>query len=204
VAVVGGGNVAIDAARTALRLGSEEVSILYRRTQAEMPAYEEEIQEALEEGVKLQLLTMPTEIGNQMAGPARSNASRWSWASPMNPDAGGRCPLRAASSPSSWTGLSRPSASRLTWIFWSPRPIWNRARPKRLIADPLTLQTNLPWVFAGGDVVTGPASVIEAVQHGKEAATSIDRFLNDQDLSEGRTAERSCGQTAVPSPFQSR
>jgi NADPH-dependent glutamate synthase beta subunit-like oxidoreductase len=74
VAVIGGGNVAIDAARTALRMGSEEVTILYRRTQAEMPAYDEEIAEALEEGVKLKLLCMPTQILEKNGSVSGSNA----------------------------------------------------------------------------------------------------------------------------------
>ena len=190
VAVVGGGNVAIDAARTALRLGSEEVMIVYRRGREEMPAYEEEIHEALDEGVELKLLSQPVEIVERSG---RVSGLRCVRMELSEPDASGRrrpVPVEGSEFTLELDGVISAIGQTPDLDFLEPKTDLAVSPRNRLEADPLTLQTNLPAIFAGGDSVTGPASVIEAVQQGKEAAESIHRYLNGLDMTEGRQATR--------------
>ena len=187
VAVVGGGNVAVDAVRTALRLGSEEVMVLYRRTREEMPAYEEEIEEALEEGVKIHYLTAPIRFIGDAAG--RLTAVECIQMELGEPDASGRRrPL-----PVQGSQFQIPVDGVITAI--SQQPDLNNfslpdgvaiSRYGTFTVDPLSLQTDVPWIFAGGDAVLGPKTVIEAIAQGKEAALSIDRYVKGVDLREGR------------------
>lgn len=186
VAVIGGGNVAIDAVRTALRLGAEEALVLYRRTREEMPAYEEEIEEALEEGVQLHLLTAPVRFfGDDQGRLTALECIRMTLGEAD--DSGRRRPLPV---PGSEFRMALDGV--ITAISQQPAlenlktPDLRFSRQGTLLADPLTLQTDIPWIFAGGDVVIGPKTVIEAVAMGKEAAFSIDRFIQGQDLREGR------------------
>jgi NADPH-dependent glutamate synthase beta subunit-like oxidoreductase len=175
VAVVGGGNAAIDAARTALRLRAREVTILYRRTQAEMPASEEEVREALHEGVDIQFLVAPSQVTRDN-GRLRLECRRMELG---RVDASGR--RRPEPVPGSEFILEfdtviaavgqMPDAAR----FGLPT-----GRGNTLQVDPDTLATPREGVFAGGDVVTGPASVIEAIAQGRQAAISIDRYLGGE------------------------
>ena len=191
VAVVGGGNVAIDAARTALRLGSEDVMILYRRSRDEMPAYEEEIHEALDEGVELKLLHQPVEI---LEKNGRVSAVKCIRMELSEPDDSGRrrpVPIEGSEFTIEVDGVISAIGQTPDLDFLEPKTDLEIGRGQRLTADPITLQTNLPWAFAGGDAHTGPATVIEAIQQGKEAAESIHRYLNGLDLTEGRVETRS-------------
>jgi NADPH-dependent glutamate synthase beta subunit-like oxidoreductase len=177
VAVIGGGNVAIDAARTCLRLGCRSVTLAYRRSRSEMPADEEEVEHAEEEGVKLDFLTIPVAV---------EGAS--------NRVTGLRC-LRAK--------LVEIEGSKRK----SPKPIENSdfvmdvdvvisaigqkvdndcmrsvgllkwSRRNTISANMVSMATSVPGVFAAGDAVTGPATVIEAIGAGKRAANAIDRHL---------------------------
>jgi len=173
VAVVGGGNVAIDAARSALRLGSEQVTIVYRRTIAEMPAAEEEIREAGNEGVTMEFLAAPTRIvstGNAL----RLLCTRMELGGVDG--SGRRRPV-----PIEGSEFARDFDTIIAAIGQVPEtpgafglPLGNG---ETLQVDFQTLATNREGVFAGGDVVTGPATVIEAIASGRRAAVSIDRYL---------------------------
>jgi heterodisulfide reductase subunit A-like polyferredoxin len=190
VVVIGGGNVAIDAARTSLRLGSREVTILYRRTRAEMPAYEEEVEEALEEGIKIEFLAAPTGF---LAENGRLAAAEVIKMRLGEPDESGR----RRPEPIAGSEYRIPIDAAIAAIGQRPEvefldaagPV-ETGRGSRIKVDPETLQTSLDWVFAAGDAVTGPASVVEAIQGAKAAAESIKRFLLGQDLTAGRAVER--------------
>jgi formate dehydrogenase major subunit len=180
VAVVGGGNSAIDAARTALRCGAEEVTILYRRTRAEMPAHHEEVEAAEREGVRLTMLAAPRAI---LSEAGRLTGVRCIRMALGEPDRSGRrkpipIPGSDFESPCDFLLPAIGQDSDLTPLQDEP----DRTRPAisrhaTLEADPSTLATNLPGVFAGGDVVSGPSVVIDAIAHGRRAARAIDEYL---------------------------
>jgi heterodisulfide reductase subunit A len=182
VAVVGGGNVAIDSAMTARRLGAEEVTILYRRTRQEMPANDWEIEEAEEEGIQFEFLSTPIEIIGKGDTIAAVRCQRMQLG---EPDASGRRrPI-----PIEGDTYDKPVDTVIMAIgqtLEQPVSGLGRTRSGWIETDPVTLQTNLPDVFAGGDVVSGPASVVEAVGAGHRAAESIRRYLLGEDLAAGR------------------
>jgi len=178
VVVIGGGNAAIDAARTAIRLGAKTVTVLYRRTREEMPAYAEEIEEALQEGVTIETLTAPVEIVSQ----ARSVS-------------GVRC-MHMHLGDFDRSGRRRPEADQDDnfiiaadqvimavgqtidgSVFGGAFELDERGWIK---ADPVTGQTSLEGVFAGGDSVSGPMSVVHAIADGERAAVGIDQFLSGE------------------------
>jgi heterodisulfide reductase subunit A-like polyferredoxin len=186
VLVIGGGNSALDAARTALRKGAEEVVVVYRRTRSEMPADPREVQDAEREGIKLMLLVAPKSF---QAGEAGIECLKMKLG---KPDASGRPAPEAI--PGSEFVLSCDTV--IATIGQSPdvgalgeRLGLETTKWGTLAADPLTLETGMPGVFAGGDCVTGPDVVIHAELAGKKAATSIHRWLNHQDLRAGRELE---------------
>ena len=177
VAVVGGGNVAMDAARTALRLGAE-VYVVYRRSEQELPARAEEVHHAKEEGVIFRLLTNPKEILGDENG----------WVKGMTcvemelgePDASGRrSPVEKAGSE-----FVLDVDMVIMSLGTSPNPLilsttagLEANRHKCLIADEVTMQTTRKGVFAGGDAVSGAATVILAMGAGKKAAKGIDEYI---------------------------
>ncbi len=176
VTVVGGGNAAIDAARCALRLGARTVTLLYRRTRQEMPAIHEEVDAALAEGVKLVELAVPEAVESS-EGQLRVAARRMRLG---EPEADGRrkpeptdemfvitCDLLVVAI-GQRSGLDDEVVSRVS-----------RSRDGRIRIEVATGATNDPFVFAGGDAVSGPATVVEALQSGKYAAYGIDRALAD-------------------------
>jgi len=177
VAVVGGGNVAIDAARSALRLGAESVTIVYRRSRAEMPASPWEIADAEEEGVRFLFLANPVctldEGGLQCVQMELGE-----------PDASGR--RQPIPIPGSEFALDVdmviPAIGQvpdLGFMSASALPVTRRGT---LAVDPDTLATAVPGVFAGGDAVSGPATAIEAIAAGRRAAQSIHRYLQGEEL----------------------
>lgn len=181
VAVVGAGNVAMDSARTALRLGAEEVSIVYRRSREEMPARLEEIENAEEEGVKLRLLTNPIEILGDESGEVKAMVCQKM--SLGEPDASGR--RRPIPIPDS--EITLPVETVVVAVGQGPNPILLRGTKglklnKRgyIEVDPETMMTNIPGVFAGGDIVTGAATVIAAMGAGKRAARAIESYLTQE------------------------
>jgi len=173
VAVVGGGNVAIDAARTALRLGTKGVSILYRRTRAEMPADDTEVEQALEEGVKVLFLAAPTGIRRE-GGQLIVTCTRMELG---EPDASGR--RRPVPVPDS--EFNQDVDALITAIGQVPQTPTDfhlrTGRGSTIQVDPAILTTNRSGVFAGGDAVTGPATVVEALAAGRLAASRINDYL---------------------------
>jgi heterodisulfide reductase subunit A len=184
VAVIGGGNSAIDAARTSLRLGAKKVTILYRRSRKEMPALPYEVEAAEKEGVKLQFLVNPKRILGEGGQVKAVECLRMELG---EPDASGRRrPVPVQSSEHTYEADTVvPAIGQVIEACGMSRNLLT-ARADRIATDPVTLETGIPGVFAGGDVATGPASVIEAVGAGKQAAISIDRYLKGEDLRVGR------------------
>jgi len=186
VTVIGGGNAAIDAARSALRLGAEEVSVIYRRSRDNMPAYEEEIEDAISEGIDLELLTSPEEI-------VKSDGKI----------TGVKC-RRMKLGPFDSSGRRKPVATEETVTVEADTVIAaigqeiradqifttedvNLTEDGRIKADSTTGATSIPWLFAGGDCTTGPASLIEAVADGEKAAAGIDEYLTGENHAFWRT-----------------
>jgi formate dehydrogenase major subunit len=179
VAVIGGGNTAIDTARSSLRLGAEEVHILYRRTRAEMPVDERELEEAEIEGIKINYLTSPVEV---LAGDGRKvSGIRCIRNSLGEPDESGRrrpIPIEGSEFEIP-CDMVIPAVSQSPDISFLPEEVGLEvSKWDRLVVDPDTFQTNVPGIFAGGDFVTGPRDVIRVIADGRRAAVSIDLSLS--------------------------
>ncbi len=195
VAVIGGGNAAIDSARTALRLGAKEVTVIYRRTRAEMPASPEEIDDALTEGVKIHFLAAPSRIISQ-DGKVELECIRMQLGTM---DASGRPrpePIKGSEFTISFDTIiaaigQRPEVPRQFDLATGQGNV--------IQVDPDTLATSREGVFAGGDAVTGPASVIEAIAAGRRAASSIDKLLGGNGNIEETLWER-----PAPEPYTGR
>jgi glutamate synthase (NADPH/NADH) small chain len=178
IAVIGGGNVAMDSARCALRLGADKVTIVYRRTEAEMPARREEVENAQEEGIQFKLLTNPKQfLGDEQ-----------NWVVGMEcfemelgePDESGR--RRPLVKPGSEFVIDTDVV--IIALGTTPNPLiastthgLETTRRGTVVADETTGKTVKPGVWAGGDIVTGAATVISAMGAGRRAATSIDEYL---------------------------
>lgn len=189
VAVVGGGNSAVDASRTALRLGAREVTIVYRRTRAEMRAYPEEIREALREGVKIVFLATPSRI-SAAEGRLRMACLR------TRP---GRDPA-VAPLPIEGSEFAVEAESVIVAVGQEPEipPGFSLSLSGRAIAVSADgIATATAGIFAGADCVTGPRSVIDAIAAGKRAATAIDRYLGGRGVIDMGPAE--AGQAMTPS-----
>ncbi|MBI5571829.1 MAG: FAD-dependent oxidoreductase [Desulfomonile tiedjei] len=188
--VIGGGNVAIDAARTLLRIGGQDVTILYRRSRHEMPAFEEEVDAALAEGSKIQFLAAPVAVV--------SNNGRVS---------GLKC-IRMELGPADESGRRRPVPKEgseflldvdtivpaigqiIDPAVWDTLPELGRTRRNTVEVNPVTYATSIEGVFSGGDAGTGPATVVEAVAAGREAAESILRYIDGAEMAAGRAIPR--------------
>lgn len=179
VCVVGGGNVAMDAARTALRLGAE-VHIVYRRTEAELPARKEEVHHAIEEGIIFDMLTNPVEIiGNEKGWVSAVKCIKMELG---EPDASGR----RSPVPVEGSEFEIPTETVIMALGTSPNPVISSTtasletnRRGCLVADEKGATTR-PGVFAGGDAVTGAATVILAMGAGRTAAKAIDEYLKNK------------------------
>jgi len=184
VAVIGGGNVAVDAARTAKRLGSGEVTIIYRRSEEEMPAHHREVEEARLEGVSFLFLTSPKRFMGGNGKVVSIECIRMSLGQPD--ETGRRRPIPIEGSeftvPVDTVILAIGETPDISFL---PKEV-EVTKGNTITVDPVTLETKMPGVFAGGDAVTGPASVVEAIAAGKSAAVSIDRYLRGLDLKSGR------------------
>ncbi len=177
VAVIGGGNVAVDAARTALRLGCSDVCILYRRTRNEMPAMQAEISQAEQEGVRLLCLKIPVEV---MGCNGKVFAIRCLDARLGNSDESGRrrpIPIAGSTHELAIDGVIHAIGQRTVPEGLSDVKHMAWSAHHTIITDPMTGQTGEKGIFAGGDAVTGPATLIEAIAAGKHAAENIDRYL---------------------------
>lgn len=177
VAVVGGGNVAMDAVRTALRLGAEEAIIVYRRAEEDMPARREEVHHAREEGIRFEVLTDVVKIHGRDGFVRQIECIRMEQGSP---DSSGRRRL----SPRKGTEFRIPVDLVIMAIGTNANPLVPRSTPNLRLSsrgyiavDDGTGATNRPGVFAGGDIVTGSATVISAMGAGRKAALAIHEYL---------------------------
>jgi glutamate synthase (NADPH/NADH) small chain len=188
VVVVGGGNVAIDVARTALRTGSDKVFILYRRTKKEMPASQAEIHHLEEEGVKIEFLAAPVKIHGENGKLTKIECIRMELG---ECDASGRCrpvPLADSNFMIEADAIIPAISQDVAHIEESDIKL-DLSRWKTFEVDDITMQTSVEWIFAGGDAVLGPQTAAKAAYQGKEAAESIMRYLEGRDLKEGRIPE---------------
>ena len=184
VAVVGGGNVAMDAARCSLRLGADKVYVVYRRSEAEMPARREEIENAKDEGIIFKFLTNP--LGFLANGHGWVNAMECIQMELGEPDKSGRCrPI-----PKEGSEFLLPVDTVIVALGNNPNPLIPKTtigletgKRGTITADEDTGKTKKPKVWAGGDIVTGAATVISAMGAGRRAAASIDKFLRGEDKS---------------------
>ncbi|MBU3947552.1 MAG: FAD-dependent oxidoreductase [Proteobacteria bacterium] len=186
VTVIGGGDVAIDAARSAVRIGAKEVSIIYRRSRKEMPANPEEIECALSEGINIEFLTAPLEI---LANDNKVISLRCQKMKLGSPDASGRRRpvLIEGSEFNIETDMVIPAIGQASDLSMIGEDGKVKISAKKTIAvDPVTLASDQEGIFAGGDCVSGPWIAIEAVAAGKKASISIDRFLRKEDMRAGR------------------
>ena len=181
VIVVGGGNTAMDAVRTARRLGARTATLAYRRSEAEMPARAEEVKHAREEGIEFSMLTDPVAFvgdGNGWLTGARCMKMQLG-----EPDASGRrSPVRMAGSE-----FVLPANVVIIGVGTTANPLIQSTTPdlkttprNYIVADPETMRTSKPGVFAGGDIVTGAATVILAMGAGRKAARSIHEYLTTE------------------------
>ena len=189
VAVIGGGNAAMDAVRSARRLGTKNAFIIYRRGPEEMPANAEEIEECREEGIPIKTLTQPVRFIGKNGKVTAVECIKMKLGEPDQ--SGRRAPepvtgseftieidnaISALGQEADWSCLTDECACTLS--DWGTMNV-----------DPLTLQSDDPDIFAGGDAVRGPQSIIEAIADGKQAAISIDLFIKGRDLKLGRGEE---------------
>lgn len=186
VAVIGGGNVAMDAARTALRLGARETFIVYRRSEAEMPARREEVHHAKEEGIIFELLTAPVRIIGENGQVAALECLRMELG---EPDASGR----RKPHPKKGSEFRISADTVIIALGTNTNPLISRSAGALAVndcgyitADEHSGLTNLPGVYAGGDIVTGSATVISALGAGRKAAGAM-----HEALSKGKHAPRS-------------
>ena len=185
VVVVGGGNVAIDVARTALRTGSDQVFILYRRTEKEMPAAAVEIHHLKEEGVRIEFLAAPVKIHGKENRISQIECIRMKLG---DCDASGRCrpvPIDGSNFMIQTDAIISAISQKIDHKADKGIDI-KLTKWGAYDVDPVTLRTSAPWIFAAGDAVSGPQTVAKAVAGAKTAAESIERFLEGKDLRAGR------------------
>ena len=181
VAVVGGGNVATDAARCSMRLGADEVLIVYRRSKAEMPARAEEVENAQEEGIVFKFLTNPVEIYGDDNGWVRG--MKCIQMELGEPDASGRrrpVPVEGSEFDLDVDTVIMALGTRPNPMVFTDAAGLERTRWGTVVADQSTGRTTRKAVWAGGDIVTGAATVISAMGAGKTAAADIDRYLRNE------------------------
>jgi formate dehydrogenase beta subunit len=205
VAVIGGGNTAIDSARVALRLGAEDVHIIYRRTQAEMPASQEEVEAALEEGIKIDILRGHTKVCQK--GICLTLTCNYMELGEL--DASGRrrpVPVKGSEYDVEYDTI----IGAIGQVPEIPAEFKVKTgRGNTIVVQADTLATSVKGVWAGGDAVTGPANVIQAIAAGRTAASSIDKYLGgsgniDETLTKERKIGMCAGLTAESFPEQTR
>ncbi|NQT71591.1 MAG: FAD-dependent oxidoreductase [Chloroflexi bacterium] len=181
VAVIGGGNVALDTARSALRMGAEDVNLYYRRSRNEMPVTEVEYDEAIAEGIKMHFLTSPTRIVNEGWQVSGLQCIKMELGEPD--DSGRRRPVPIEGSDSFIEADTVVAAvgQAADMSFLPADSALERTRWETLSVDSNTLATNIPGVFGGGDFVTGPGMVIEAIAAGRRGAMAIEKYFTKDD-----------------------
>jgi NADPH-dependent glutamate synthase beta subunit-like oxidoreductase/NAD-dependent dihydropyrimidine dehydrogenase PreA subunit len=186
VAIVGGGNTAMDAARSARRSGAENAFILYRRGLEEMPANAEEIIECQEEGISIKTLTQPSRFIGENGRVKTIECIKMKL---TEPDESGRPkpePVPGSEFTIEVDAVINALGQEADWACLTPECACTLSDWGTMNVDPLTLQSDDPDIFAGGDAARGPRTVIEAIADGKQAAVSIDRFILGRDLRLGR------------------
>ena len=184
-AVIGGGNVAMDVCRTAARLGAKDTYIIYRRSQAEMPADEEELAEAMEEGVQFRFLSAPVEIIGKEGKVAALKLERMELGEAV--EKGRRKPVGTGKFETIEVDSVIGAVGQLVDLGGIAPEAMAFNKNGTVIVDPVTYQTGQSDIFAGGDFVTGPKFAIDAIAAGREAAESLHRFVHKgQQLKLGR------------------
>jgi len=182
VIVIGGGNVAIDAARVAGRMGAKQVTVVYRRTRGEMPAYPEELEDAVAEGIKFSYLTAPVKILSQ-GGQVKGFECICTQLGP--PDSSGRrrpIPVEGSNFVIDCDAVIPAIGQKIDITLAETEPDLMMTERNTFKVDPQTCQTSIPDVFAAGDAVTGPASVVEAIAAGHKAVAAIHAYINGEDM----------------------
>lgn len=194
VVVVGGGNTAIDAARTALRLGASKVILMYRRTRAEMPANDVEIEASIHEGIELKFLAAPTKLNGDEQGHVKE--IEFITMKLGEPDASGRrrpVPIEGSEKTIAVANVIAAIGQKVDGSIYDNS--WQEEgvvqdRWGSLEADRVTMQTGGEWVFTGGDYRTGPGLVVEAIGDGRRAARAMHFFLNGEAIEKPAFAQR--------------
>jgi NADPH-dependent glutamate synthase beta subunit-like oxidoreductase len=177
VVVIGGGNVAMDAARTALKMGANEVTVLYRRSRDEMPAIPWEIKEAESEGVKIEFLMAPKKFLGENGRVSAVECVRMQLGEAD--ESGRRKPIPIENSEfTRKTDIAILAVGEVPDLEFLPKEI-EQEENGTVWVNPITMEASVEGVFAGGDAVTGPATVIEAIRAGKRAAESIEKYLKE-------------------------
>lgn len=178
IAVIGGGNVSIDVARAALRLGAEKVYLVYRRGESELKADRDEIEDALAEGMELKLLRAPSEIVGKNG---KVSAIRLEIMELGETDASGRRAPVGTGEYETWNVNTVIGAigQRVDWGALLDGENVELRKNGTAVCDGLTLQTAQQDIFVGGDVATGPKFAIDAIATGKEAAISLHRYVHE-------------------------
>ncbi|MBN2144025.1 MAG: FAD-dependent oxidoreductase [Candidatus Aureabacteria bacterium] len=183
IAVIGGGNAAMDVARTSLRLGAKEVHVIYRRTREAMPAISEEVEEAEKEGIQFHFMMIPSEIKNN----SLSYQLECILAKEGEFDLSGRRkPVASEEKKSIDADIFISAIGAKPDLPDEIKQGIDFSNPGSCKVNPLTLETSIPWIFAGGDVVRGGGTVIEAIADGEKGAVSIDLYLQGMPLDENR------------------
>jgi putative selenate reductase YgfK subunit len=178
VVIIGGGNVAIDAARTSLRLGSEEVIIAYRRTRHEMPADIEEVEQAEEEGIRFSFLTIPIEIAGENGKLSGLKCLRADLVAKEGSNRKIPVPMLGSDFLMDVDAVISAIGQRVDHECMESVSDLKWSRRTTIDVDMANMETSIPGIFAAGDAVTGPATVVEAIGGGKKAAEAIDRYLS--------------------------
>jgi NADPH-dependent glutamate synthase beta subunit-like oxidoreductase len=179
VGIIGGGNVAIDAARSSLRLGAKEVFILYRRSREEMPASDEEIEAALHEGIKIEYLVAPSEVVAKNGKVTGLICVRMELGEPDKTGRRRPVPIPGSEFTISFDTIIPAIGQASDLSFIDGEDGITLTRWGTIVTDPETLTTSRKGIFAGGDCVTGPSIAIAAIAAGKKAAVSIERYLKE-------------------------
>jgi len=203
--IIGGGNAAVDAARTAIRLGAEAVTILYRRTQEQMPAYAEEIEEALLEGVKLRTLTQPIAIEKNGVGKVKGVTCACMQLGEFD-RSGRRRPTRSDQQNFIVEAdqVIIAIGQQIDTSHFAGELDIHLGENRFIKTNPLTGQTSVDWIFSGGDAASGPVSVVSAIGEGEKAAVGIDQYLTGETHAfwrEEKVVETSYDPDAEPVPY---
>lgn len=200
VAVIGGGNAAIDAARTAWRLGADKVTILYRRTRVEMPAMQSEIEAGLEEGIEIRFLCTPTKVVTENGKCKGVECIRMKLG---DFDSSGRrrpVPVAGSEFTLELDTLISAVGQRPDLSFLPKDSRIEISRRNTIVVDPETLATSREGIFAGGDVVTGPSTIADSAAQGKLAAQTIVKYLRGESLAREYKVTEPC-ERVEPVPF---